>query len=493
MRDRGPRIVKIMTTPPMQTEAPSPVPQPLPGLSRRRLLRSGGLGALGALGGLAPAAALAQGGATPAPAKPRNLIFLVADGMSAGALAIADRYAAHVVGRPLRWSALVREAGIRRSQSSTHAADSHVTDSAAASSAWSTGVKHTNGALCIDPAGRRLEPLWVRARRAGLATGVVTTTTVTHATPAGFYCNVDKRVKEPEIAAQLLERGIDVAIGGGRKHFSDALLAAHPEVKVARTAAELNGAPAGGRLLGLMSTSHVPYALERDAGEPPLAEMARVALNRLAAHSAGGFVLQVEGGRVDHAAHNNDAFALVGEMMDFDAALAVCADFARGRSDTLVVVSTDHATANPGMTLYGKPGNEGLSRLAGARKSLEWVNDAVVAGAKGKSAEQIAELALSLTREATGIGLNGSAREVLRRLAAKERPDPFSERNILYCVLGGLLSEHCGIAFVSPHHTGDFVDLFAFGPGSETLPAFIDNAELSGWIASAMDLPPAKA
>src|SRR5690606_13249345 len=143
----------------------------------------------------------------------------------------------------------------------------------------------------------------------------VTTTRITHATPAAFIANVPDRGREDDVARQMLERGVDVALGGGARHFAPERLAAQRGLRVVRTRDELLGLDAApGPVLGLFARSHMPYTLDRSESEPTLAEMARAALERLERHG-GGFIVQIEGGRVDQAAHNNDAGAMVADQL----------------------------------------------------------------------------------------------------------------------------------------------------------------------------------
>ena len=143
--------------------------------------------------------------------------------------------------------------GVRRSMMDTASADSIVTDSAAGGSAWGCGERVDNGAVCFNRHGE-IEPILVTAKRAGKATGVVSTARVTHATPASFFATVPNRGAEKLIAEQMLERGVDLALGGGAKHVTQDLLAAHPDVAVVRTADEMRAAArTDGRLVGLFN------------------------------------------------------------------------------------------------------------------------------------------------------------------------------------------------------------------------------------------------
>lgn len=495
---------------------PTPPASHATGISRRALLAGGALFTGAGVAALAaPRIALGRSQAVPgAPAastpagagpRPRNLILLVADGMAAGTLALADQYLRHTTGRPSAWRRLTSASGPaapRHSLCCVDSADSLVTDSAAASSAWSVGVKHNNGSLCVAPDGSRPEPYFIRAKRSGKRTGAVTTTTITHATPGGFYANCPDRNQEAIIAAQLVERGLDIALGGGAKFFPQRLLDSAPDLAggFATTAEQLaaiaaDPAHAGRRILGVFNSSHLSHALERKPTEPSLPDMARLALDRLSATTPGtdGFVLQIEGGRVDHAAHRNDAAALLHEQLEFDRTLDFVAQWTAARNDTLLVVTTDHATGNPGLCFYGRQGRNMLSRMTSARHSFEWALaqlDAQLPPVKGKSTdEQLAARAAllgTLLEQATTVRVDQAGRDQLAQALAGKRVETFEMRSKITSVMGVLVGNELGVGFLSQDHTGDYVELLAMGAGSDALPGFMDNTELHHWLVASM-------
>jgi len=261
----------------------------------------------------------------------------------------------------------------------TWAADSPVTDSAAAATAMACGRKTVNGVLCEDETaieakqdGKKLEPLAIWAAKRGIRVGLVTTTRVTHATPAAFYAPQKNRDAERDIARQAVSSPVELLLGGGRRFFRPAPPAAeedgwspsdHEDLLAAAQAggwtvvdsseAMRRAAKVRGRILGLFSESHLPYetpGLERTA--PTLVEMTRFAIDRLKS-SGGPFFLMVEGGRIDHAGHSNWARTLVDETAAFDEAIGV----ALGSLDpktTLVLATADHETG--GLAINGYPG-----------------------------------------------------------------------------------------------------------------------------------------
>lgn len=345
---------------------------------KRRDILKGGLAA-GVTGMLAAQAQTNQPNLT---ARARNVILFVYDGMGLEDYAIAAAYARRVLGKPLVLERFLSQSlsGLQYTSSLT----SYVTESSAASTALSCGVKTVNGGLAVHIDGRKLTPIFALAKQAGKAVGLVTTSTVTHATPAGFVISNPDRNAEEEIAGQYLDFGGEVYLGGGQRFFDPAVrrdkrdLYAEFAAKgygVVKTPAELDASNAS-KLLGVFSSSHVGLEIDRrkqGVNVPSLNQMVRKALPILASKS-GGFVLQVESARIDHANHLNDVGGSVWEVLAADEALATLIDFVDRTPETLLIVGSDHACGAP--ALYGagpsyRLGSAGLDLLKAERGSLE--------------------------------------------------------------------------------------------------------------------------
>lgn len=478
----------------------------MPPLNRRDFLRAGLAGSLvlsTTLRSSPPGAVTTPRGAPSRHAK--NIIVLVSDGMSLGTLTLAERYLRTHHDRGTHWLGLYARPDIRRVLMDTTSANSLVTDSAAASSAWGCGHKVNNGAINVTPDGVARTPIFQLARESGRATGLVSTATITHATPAGFAANSPSRREEETIASQYLERQIDVLLGGGAKFFDPAKRADRRDLfadfasagyHLARDLASLRAAPTDGRLLGVFTDGYLPYALDHRADPalaatvPGLPDMTAVALKRLAAHP-GGFVLQVEAARVDHAAHANDIGGLLHDQLAFDEAVGVALAFAAGRDDTLVIVTTDHGNANPGLnasggnvdsrgTHYGDTG-KCFARLADLRQTNSWIVD-------GLSADSTHDQICSRVAAGTGIDLVEDELELLSRALRKD-PAPregYRVRNNATVTLGQLLANYTSVGWTGTQHTTDHVELAALGPGSESLGGLIQNTALFHVMANAL-------
>jgi len=421
--------------------------------------------------------------------------------MSTGTLQLADLAVRMRTGRSSRWIEVIRNprsapAQVFRAVMDTSSADSLVTDSAAASTAWGIGELVHNDRIGLTPDGRFPTPILVHAQQSGRATGLVTTTRLSHATPAGFIANCPgTRDDEDGIAAQMLERKPDLLLGGGGVFFTHERLAAWGDLAVVRTRDELAAHRPKSerpRLAGIFAEQHMAFEMDRPAAQPSLAEMTEFALRFLESRSAAlggsGFLVQIEGGRVDHAAHRNDAGSLLRDQIAFDEAIGAALDFAAGRDDTLIVITTDHGNANPGLTDYGSAGAEGFEKLLAARRSFEWIEAQLAAMDSPPSAERIG----SLIEEATAIGLESAEVDVLSRWLRGQAVDPFRIANKTLGPIGSVLANHTKVAFLSTNHTADYVEVTAIGPRAGLLPPFLNMAQMHGFIVSALDLPPAR-
>lgn len=418
---------------------------------------------------------------------------MVSDGMSTGTLQLADLYIRQIQNRRSHWLSLIENApDVRRSVVDTASFNSLVTDSAAAASAWGLGVLVENGRIGHTPDGRRLAPILLRAKQAGKATGLVTTARLTHATPAGISSNVfdGNRNDEDRIAAQLIDRGYDLLLGGGGKFLDKPLQ--QNGLPTLRDASALRGHLLANtstpwekrdRLIGVFSDSHMAYELDRPEAQPSLAEMTTAALNWLS-DAPGGFMVQIEGGRVDHAAHANDAGSLIAEQVAFDDAIGAALEFVRSRDDTLLVLTTDHGNANPGLTDYTRMGIEGFARLEGFSKSFEWIGRQL----KGLDPNDTQRLH-SVIEMATNISISRRDLELLRRWYSGDAVDPFLIANKNSGPLGSVLANYTKVAFLSPNHTADFVELTAVGPGSERFGPTTSLDRTHNAVCEAVDLP----
>ncbi len=427
----------------------------------------------------------------------RNVIFLVSDGMSQGTLTFADQYLRWRDQRPSHWMALYedRERRVTRALMDMSSGSSMVTDSAAASSSWGGGHRVDNGRLNVGHGGVEHEPLAAKLRAAGRAVGLVTTTSLTDATPAGFTANARSRREDALIADQYLERDVTLLLGGtgagfdperredGRDHSK---IWADAGGEVVRTREDLLAREDGpAKLLGLFAPDHIPYEVDRlhdpdlRREVPSLAEMTRIALARLSGQE-GGFFLMVEGGRVDHAAHANDLPALLFDQIAFDDAIGVALDFQNRHPDTLVIVTTDHGNANPGFQsgdVHGARQFERISRIRGSftEHITRWLGG-------NRSAGEIRER----FADALDFEISGDNAELLAAFARRDYRPAYRRMRRASAVIGQVVANELDFSWIGTAHSADYVELTATGPGAGRIRPFTRNTELHGLVLETM-------
>ncbi|MBN8801622.1 MAG: alkaline phosphatase [Lysobacteraceae bacterium SCN 69-123] len=327
--------------------------------------------------------------------KAKNVILFLGDGMSLTTVAAARILEGQRHGNPGEENLLSWERFPATAFSKTYNTDSQTPDSAGTMTAITTGVKTHMGAIgvsagnrsdCADSLGKHALTWLQLADSAGMATGMVSTARLTHATPAATYAHSPDRNWEndtdvPEaaraagcvdIAQQLLAtsrygRGPLVALGGGRAQYTTVneqdpeyadkvglrldgrnlvaeWQAAHPQGAYVWNAAQLKAAADAPALLGLFEPDHMQYEHDRardPAGEPSLAELTRAAIANLSRHPEG-YVLMVEGARIDHANHSGNAARALGDTIALSDAVRAAVE-ATSAEDTLIIVTADHS------------------------------------------------------------------------------------------------------------------------------------------------------
>jgi alkaline phosphatase len=465
----------------------------------------------------------------------RNVILFVGDGMSLTTVAAARILEGQRKGSPGEENRLGWETFPATALSKTYNTDTQTPDSAGTMTAMATGVKTRAGVLSIgqeaklgDCAAALKTPvltLWELAASSGLATGVVTTTRVTHATPGATFAHIahrnwenDTEISEKDtqagcvdIARQLVESpfgtGPDVLMGGGRGNFMPVTQAdpeesdkvgqrldgrnliatwqqRHPAGSYVWNAKQLQQAPTDKPLLGLFNYDHMQYEHDRKSdsgGEPSLAEMTRAAINRLQRNSQG-YVLLVEGGRIDHAHHNGNAFRALGDTIALSDAVRTAAEMTSAE-DTLILVTADHSHT---LTFVGYPvrGNAILGKVRGssgeggsdgsyARDALGMpyttLNYTNGPGYVGASSQQ-PEGPKTFLHEANGFQEAENGRPDLTRVDT-EAPDYMQEAMMPTTI---------------ESHGGDDVGIWARGPGSDAVRGSVEQNAIFHFMLQSM-------
>lgn len=410
-----------------------------------------------------------------APEAPRNLIVFIADGFGPASATMGAAAAAEL-GEP--WAL---GDGLLGSVE-TSATDNRVTDSAASATAYACGLKTYNGAIGMTPEKEACQTVLEAAEARGMATGLVATSRITHATPASFAAHVEQRSQEAEIASQLAASGVDVLIGGGLQNFQgredgrDILAEMRASgATVATTRAEydaLGSVPAA----AILSPSHLAYEADRDdTDQPSLAEMTTRAIDLLSAASPeAGFFLVVEASRIDHAAHGNDVVGHLHDILAYNRAVKAAKAWAERDGATLLVATADHETGGMTLARDGVYAWDPMPVLQ-AESSMEALGDRLGAG----------DAPVEAIREATGIEtFEDGVEDAIRGFMASG--DQSSLRDLVI----GLVSEPAGIGWTTGGHTAVDVGLYAWGPGADAFRGRHTNDAVGRALFAALGLAP---
>lgn len=418
--------------------------------------------------------------------KAKNIIFMISDGMSNGTLSMANLYSKNILGREMNWMNLYLKNKATRALMDTASASSIVTDSAAASSSFGGGFRVNNGALNVGPNGEQHLPIWQKFKKKGKKAGCVTTVTITHATPAGFCINSAKRSAEPDIAEMYAEFGFDVMMGGGDEFFNPEkrkdkkdIYAAYKAkgYQILKEGSGLKNMDRSKPVLGVFNTGALPYSIDRkntseQNNAPTLAEMAKAAIDQMKDHKEG-FVLQVEAGKVDWAAHANDISALIHDQLAFDEAIKSVLDFASRDGNTLVIITTDHGNANPG-TIYGADATKNFNSIADYQFTNEYLLNNIHDDFNIQQFKDwiFVNNHFSLSDDEANHLLN------FYKGLEKDEEGLYNYKKLPYKAFSDIQKKHNNVGWISMDHSGDYVELAMYGPGSELLKPFVKNTDL---------------
>ena len=406
----------------------------------------------------------------------KNAILFIGDGMGLAQVTAARIFQENARDGELTLDTLPYTALVR-----TYCADRAVTDSAAAGTAMATGYKTDVWRIGQTPDGVARETILEAAKAAGKSVGVVTTTGVTHATPASFYAHVVNRGRETEIAEQLVDGAwVDVVLGGGREFFTpremtdpesgdngkrrdDRDLLAEAKDKgyeiimkqeeFDALAEKVERGEFSGKVMGLFSDGTLSYEVSRENdkwGQPSLAKLTEFAIDLLS-KNPNGYLLMVEGGKIDHASHDSQPHLMVTELLAFDDAIAKALEKTGGNNDTMMLVTADHETG--GLTVNGYPPIE----LGGVELFTE---------PSGPSGDYI-------LMYSTGPGAD--------REKAAEHPRDHPNHRVP------------ALHFTSSaSHTGVDVIAWGTGPGAERVRGTLDNTDIAHILRDVLGLPAVK-
>ena len=287
--------------------------------------------------------------------KPKNVIMMIGDGMG-----VAHIYAGLTANGGHLFLDNFKQIGFSKTQSSNN----YITDSAAGGTALSAGVKTFNGAIAVNPDTIPVKTILEMAEEKGMSTGLVSTSAITHATPASYIAHQASRESYENIAADFLKTDIDVFIGGGYKHFAQRAdkrdLVKELQEKGYQVLQNMDeiAKVKSGKLAGLTADEHNEVYPKREMNLPLSTQ---IALNILDQNKKGFFIM-IEGSQIDWGAHQNNTIYIVNEVLDFDRTIGKALEFAANDRETLIIVTADHETG--GFALIGGDMKTGMVKGA---------------------------------------------------------------------------------------------------------------------------------
>lgn len=434
---------------------------------------------------------------------PKYVIYLIGDGLASTQRQVSEYYLQHKTGDDS--ARLVMNSFPVSGINTTHSLDSLVTDSAASATSLAAGVKTDNGMIAMLPDGTKVRTILDAAQDKGMATGLVTTTRLTHATPAAFASKNVHRDNENEIADDYLASNVDYFAGGGYRHFvsgdqsrrsdTNDLVAGFQEkgyktfVGEDTTTTFRGYEPiAGDKVFAAFTSSHLPYEIDRqkDNSTPSLAELTEKGFDLLK-QNEDGFFIMIEGGRIDHAAHANDIASTVYDTLAFDQAVAKAVDFYHQfPEETLIVVAGDHETGGMGMG-FGNNYFMNMENIVSNAPSIEDELQGKYQGDKKAFFSHIKEAYNLENLDEEEIALINTA------MKAVDEKDPMAKENYggydpVAIAVAHITSKRAGIYWTSFAHTATQLPLSAMGVQADKFGGFKDNTDVANAFADVMNV-----
>jgi alkaline phosphatase len=279
------------------------------------------------------------------PETPVNIILMIGDGMGLSQI---------TAGMYINGNKTALEKFEYIGLSKTHSSKDLVTDSAASGTAMACGKKTMNGVLGLDINNNKLSSILEICKSRGYLTGLISTSSIVHATPASFYANVRSRTQYEDIALQLSENNIDYFIGGGEKHFKKRndnrnLISEMKDYEMVNNLTKFSQSTSN--KLGFFT--HYEEPPRNDDGRKPTLDEALLATLDKFDQREKPFFIMVEGSQIDWGGHANDIDYITSEFKDFDGAISVAVDYVNANPNTLLIVTADHETGGLAI-IHGK-------------------------------------------------------------------------------------------------------------------------------------------
>jgi alkaline phosphatase len=407
---------------------------------------------------------------------PKNIIMLVGDGMGP-AYTTAYRMYADDKSTPEVDQTVFDRLLVGMASTHPHPDEGFVTDSAASATALSTGVKTYNGAIGVDNNKKPVPTVLELAKQQGRKTGIAVTSQINHATPASYSAHNESRHNYDQIADSYFDNKIegqfvlDVMLGGGWKFFIREDRNLVEEFKNAGyqyvdKLPQLDTVAANQPLLGLFAEVGLPWALD-SKDDSRLGQLAKSAIRQL--ENDQGYFLLIEASQVDWAGHANDIASAMAEMHDLALTLEWLEQYILANPDTLLVATADHSTG-------------GLS--IGVNGNYNW-KPQWLKGLKASPTEIAVQMVTSqdrvkLANQMLGFELTAQEGKLLTRL----RTEAYRDFQQIICQI---LDKRSYTGWTTGGHTGEDVQVFAKGLGSELFNGHLDNTQIAHKLFSLLE------
>ncbi|MGX0528987.1 alkaline phosphatase [Staphylococcus cohnii] len=411
---------------------------------------------------------------------PKNVIFLVGDGMGPSYNAAYRYFADNPDTKEMDQTAFDKYL-IGSQRTNPNDPKENVTDSAAGATAFSSGQKTYNGAIGVDANKNNVKTVLEQAKENGKSTGLVSTAEITDATPAAYASHVDDRDKKDEIAKQFYndkingKHKVDVLLGGGAEYFGKDNGNLKNKFKkdgydVVTNKNELQNSKSK-QILGLFADNDMPLEIDAPDKNPKLVDMTDSAVNKLKQNDKG-FFLMVEGASIDKSGHPNDVTGVMSEMSGFEKSFEYAMNYAKENPDTLVVATADHSTG--GMSIAkGKDYVWNPDAIHQMKHSGKYMTEEI---SKGKNVEKVIKDGYGFEVSQDQINKIKDEAKKLKDLKKDEKAYESQLQKVQDAVQKPINDEsHTG--WTTNGHTGEDVNTYAYGPGSDKFKGNIDNTD----------------
>ncbi|KFE42148.1 alkaline phosphatase [Staphylococcus agnetis] len=413
---------------------------------------------------------------------PKNVIFMVGDGMGPSYNSAYRYFKDNPNTKEMEKTAFDHYlVGTQRTNPDDP--KENITDSAAGATAFSSGHKTYNGAIGVTPDKKTVETVLERAKSQGKSTGLVSTAEITDATPAAYAAHIDSRDKKDEIAKQFYndringKHKVDVLLGGGAKYFGKENGDIDKKFKkdgydLVKNKQQLANSKKD-QVLGLFADKNMPLQIDAPKQNPLLSDMQDAALSKLSKNKKG-FFLMVEGASIDKQGHANDITGVMSEMSGFETAFENAMKYAQQHPDTLVVATADHSTG--GLTIgKGKDYKWDPKAIQSMKHSGKWMAEEI---ASGKDVTKTIQAGYGFDVSKSQIDVIQKEADAIKGLDEKKDKAKYeAQLQKLQDAIQKPINDQSHTGWTTYGHTGEDVNTYAYGPGSNQWQGNIDNTE----------------